>query len=239
MKIIRSVCNSVLNAIFPSRCAGCGEIISAGECFCCYCFENLPKTAEKNLCQKCGYEKKHCQCKHRIYHFDGFTAPFFLADPAKKAMYDFKFRQKVANADFFAKQMAISVKTNFHGISFDGAVYVPMMLSGRMKRGYNQSRELAVRISKILSVRFIDDALGCKSKNKPQHETDLKERFKNVQNKYYANNTFNGKTLLLIDDIKTTGATLDECAKQLISAGASRVYCVTGLVTRLSDKKGD
>ena len=236
MGIVSKIINNILEAIYPSKCFGCDEIIPMGENLCDYCHEMISKTGTDNLCKVCGCVKNDCQCKHHVFHFTGTTAPFYNEGIAQKAMYDFKFNHKIQVSDFFAKHMAIAVKNNFHHIEFDAVVYVPMLFSKELKRGYNQSRELALKLAKILDVHLCENALGCNPKSKAQHKADYKERFENVKGLYYPNISLSGRTVLLIDDIKTTGATLDECAKALFKAGANDVYCVTALTTKKKDK---
>lgn len=237
MKFLKVLTDAVLSAIYPAKCMGCDDIIPDGENFCDYCYETLPITGKDTLCNVCGCVKKECQCKYRVFHFTGTTAPFYNDGVVKQAMYDFKFHRKLYVADFFAKEMALTVKMQFYGIDFDAVVYVPMLLSKGLKRGYNQSRELAVRIAKILDIHLVENAIGCNKKKKLQHKTEIKERFQNVKGVYYPNVSLNGRTVLLVDDIKTTGATLDECAKALFKAGADDVYCITALTTKKKPKK--
>lgn len=236
MNKLRCILDSILDVFYPNRCAGCDEIIPEGESFCDYCFEMLPKTGTDKLCKVCGCAKKDCQCKYHVFHFTGTVAPFYNDGPAKKAMYDFKFHKKLYFADFFAHQMALSVKTAFYGVNFNAVTYVPMPLKRELRRGYNQSYELAVRIARILGLPLAKNALGCNNKRKIQHRIHFKERFKNVRGIYYPNISLKGRTVLLVDDIKTTGATLDECAKALFKAGADNVYCITGLTTKRKKK---
>ena len=166
-----------------------------------------------------------------VYHFNGCVAPFYNEGIAQKAMYEFKFRKKEYIASFFAEQMALFVKQCFPEIEFDLVTFVPMHFLKRISRGYNQSFLLAEKISKILNIPLVYSLLGAKFKWKTQHSMAFKERFKNVKDKYYCKEKIEGKTVLLVDDIKTTGATLDECAKQLMVCGANKVYCITGLMT--------
>ena len=236
MSIIKTVADAVLTAVYPNRCAGCDAVIGSDENFCDYCFEMLPFTAADRVCRVCGLVKEQCQCRFHAFHFSGFTAPFYNEDPAKKAMYRLKFSRKLYIADFFAKQMALSVRNNFGDVPFDAAVYVPMTVKRKLKRGYNQSRELAVRTARLLDIPLVENALGCNPRKKIQHETRVTERFKNAAGMYFPNLSLKGRTVSLIDDIKTTGATLDECAKALYKAGAVNVYCVTGLITRKKKK---
>ena len=151
-------------------------------------------------------------------------------------MYAFKFNRKIHFAKFIAERMAISVKNDFYGVDFDCVVYVPLNLKRELKRGYNQSKELAKELSSILNLPLVENALGCNEKRLPQYKAVKKERFENVKGMFYPNISLKGRKVLLVDDIKTTGATLDECAKALFKAGAVDVYCVTGLISKGKNK---
>ncbi len=233
MKIIESF----LDAVFPDKCVGCDEIIPKGQGLCDYCYEFISKTANDNRCTVCGNKKSECVCKYRVFHFTACTAPFYNEDIAKQVMYAFKFRRKQEFADFLAERMTLSVKTDFYGVEFNALVYVPLPLKRELKRGYNQSRELAVKIAKMLDIPLVENALGCNEKRSVQHKTPFKDRFDNVKGAYYPNLSLKGRTVLLVDDIKTTGATLDECARALLKAGANEVYCVTGLISKSKKKR--
>ncbi|MGN0493580.1 MAG: ComF family protein [Acutalibacteraceae bacterium] len=227
MKVIARIIKA---AFFPNTCAACGEVIGEGETLCEYCRETLLRCDPKNRCMRCGLPKKECQCKYRIFRFDSCIAPFINEGSAKRAVYAFKFRRKLNSADFLANEMALTVKNEYRGISFDGVTFVPMHKRRLLRRGFNQSRVLAERLSEILGVPLLD-LLVCLNAGKRQHDLFGKERFKNVKGRYAAKGSASGKTLLLVDDIRTTGATLDECAGQLFSIGADSVYCVTALIT--------
>lgn len=228
---------TVVSAFYPNVCAACGEIIPEGERFCDYCFCMLSRIDVDRLCTKCGVFKKHCICKNQVFHFDGITAPYCYSGVARRAMFKFKFRRKEYIGEFFARQMALCVKQSFKDIRFDNVVYVPAEKAKERRRGYNQSRVLAENLSEILKIPLLDDALLCHRKKHTQHSLELEYRFENVKGIYYTNKALNGKSFLLVDDIKTSGATLDSCAKALYAAGADRVYCVTGLAAKPKSKK--
>lgn len=225
----------IIKMLFPNTCLGCEEIIPEGEFFCDYCFEMLERCNLEKLCLKCGQEKKNCQCDTRVFSFDGIVAPFYNVGCAQNAMYTMKFGKRKSIADLFAKQMALAVKYTFYDTKFDGICYVPLSIKSLRKRGFNQSREIAAIISKILDIPLIENQLMCCDKKKPQHKVNLDERFKNVKGVYVNCMDIKGK-ILLVDDIKTTGATLDECSKKLLSGGADAVYCTVGLITKRSVK---
>ncbi len=237
MDFIKNIISSILDAIFPNKCIACDRIIPKDESLCDFCLEGLEKTNFDTRCKVCGNLKDDCNCKYHVFHFTSATAPFYNEGVAQKIMYDFKFNRKIYFAKFIAERMAISVKNDFYDISFDCIVYVPLNLKRELKRGYNQSRELAYELSKILNLPLIENALGCNEKRLLQYKADKRERFKNVQGVYFPNVSLSGRRVLLVDDIKTTGATLDECAKALFKAGAVDVYCVTGLISKGKSKK--
>lgn len=228
---MKALINLIKEAFFPKTCAACGEVTDNGEPLCDYCREMLVRFDPIKRCIRCGNEKSDCECKYRVFHFDGLIAPFENKDTAKLGIYSFKFRRKMSNADYFAEQMALSVRNEYRDIRFDAVTFVPMHKYRFLKRGFNQSRVLAEKIAEISGLP-IADMLVCLKAGKRQHDLFGKERFQNVKGRYAAKGLVRGKTLLLVDDIKTTGATLDECAKQLLSAGADGVYCVTALISR-------
>lgn len=228
----------IISLIFPHRCVGCGEIIDEGEYLCEYCLEMIDSCVGDKFCIKCGSLKKDCVCKNRVFSFEGAAASFYNEGIARKAMYKFKFRRAVYLSKFFTQSMLLSLRQFFFGINFDYITFVPMYFSSKKKRGYNQSELLAKDISKTIAVPLYENLLYCKRKKRRQHLTPLKERFDNVKGIYYTKSVLHGETILLIDDIKTTGATLEECTKVLLKAGAGRVYCLTGLTTKRRKKKG-
>lgn len=228
---------SVLSAFYPNTCAGCGTVIGEDEFLCEYCMSMIERTDLTKFCFKCGNSKKSCSCRRYVLHYNGCTSPFYNDGIAKKIMYSYKFRRNERNSEFIARQMALCVKQSFYDVELEAVCCVPIELHKGLKRGYNQSAILAKRISELLGIPFYESALGCHNKKHLQHETSGKERIKNVQNVFYVKKPIKNKTVLLVDDIKTTGATLSECAKQLLAAGSNKVYCITALVTDNKEKK--
>lgn len=224
------------SAFFPKTCAGCGEIIHENEELCDYCNEMLARCNPLKRCIRCGQDKKNCECSLRVFRFDGCIAPFYNTDVAKRIVYSFKFRRKMTCGKFLTQQMALAVQNEYRAIRFDGITFVPMPSRKQRRRGFNQSAVLAAGISEIIGIPLLD-TLVCTHSGTIQHDLSLKERFQNVKGLYRAAGAVRGKTLLLVDDIKTTGATLDECAGQLLKAGAQSVYCVTALMSEKKKRK--
>lgn len=231
MKAFKIIIKTVKSAFFPKACVACGDIIDDSEYLCDGCLNLLEVCDAASRCIHCGLPEKSCECKKRVFHFSGCIAPFENYGTAQRAMYAFKFYRKMYAADFFAEKMALAVKNEYRGIEFDAVCCVPMSVGKKHRRGFNQSEILAEKLALLLGIPFSKGLLNSNKSDAAQHELGYNARFESVRGKYFCDFKNTGKTLLLVDDIKTTGATLDECARVLLLSGCREVWCVTGLVT--------
>lgn len=226
MKLI----DAFFELLYPPRCMVCDE--PTMDYGCCDDCKDKIKTISTNVCLGCGCETKFCECNKRVYHFDGVVAPYFNVDYAQQTVYDLKFNGKFNCLKPFSKEMARFAKKSFGTENIDFICYVPASVESLYKRGFNQSELFAREISKLLNIEIKHNLLFKKKSVKTQHrKRTIEDRFKNVRNGFKATEKLYGKNILLVDDIKTTGATIDECARQLKFAGAERVYCVVALIS--------
>lgn len=232
--------NLLLDGIFPKQCVCCNEIIDEDEELCDDCIRNIERIDSTKRCKRCGLEKKNCECYKYVYHFEECIAPFFNEGIARRGMYAFKFKRRAHYATYFADEMAKSVRSQWGNIKFDAVCYVPSTAYSFLRRGFNQTYLLAEKLSDLLEIPLLKDSLYGKSKFRFQHTLTRDKRFQAVRDKYFFNpersGELKGKTVLLVDDIKTTGATLDECARQLLFSGANTVYAVCALITDVHNK---
>ncbi len=214
---------------YPRHCVCCNTRIAEEEQICTFCRHWIERIPPEKRCLRCGMLKEHCQCNACVYHFEHLTAPFYNAGLAQQGFYRLKFGGRAHYARFFAAEMARSVRTEFYGTEFTGICYVPISRKHLRQRGFDQSKELARELSKILNLPFLEDRLICRTSGKTQHTLSWDERFEAAHGKYAVSGPVNGR-ILLVDDIKTSGATLDECARELLFAGADEVWCVSALI---------
>ena len=127
--------------------------------------------------------------------------------------------------------MAKAYRRNFSDIVCNTVTYVPMHKSKKRRRGYDQSYLLAKYFAKQIGVKLDKKLIVKHTSSKTQHELSFAERVKNVSGTYAVKKDLYGKTVVLVDDIRTSSSSLNECAKQLKLAGAEKVYCVTALVS--------
>lgn len=210
----------------------CGEIIEENASLCKLCENGIERINLDDICLDCGFEKANCSCKYNIFRFGGLISAFKNKGVAQKAYYSYKFAKRQHYSNFFADELAAAISKCYKDINFDIICFVPSY----KKHGYNHSGYIANAIAQKLNIPFCGDLLTCIKKCKKQHKSTIRQRINNVDGKYATNYMIKGKTVLLIDDIKTTGATLDECAKELMFAGADNVYCATVLGPAISKK---
>lgn len=219
--------NSFIYYLFPRRCAVCSVVIPYKTELCPEC-EKLISPIHKKLCLRCGLPKEHCDCKKYAYHFRAVISPFLNADAAQRAIYGFKFSKNRDAADFFARHMAERIKEKLGDVNFECVTSVPMHPCKRSASGYDHAEILARAVAREMHLPY-RRLLKKTENNKTQHTLSSEERFSNVKNAYTAK-TAGESCVLLVDDIKTTGATLDECARQLMIAGCDEVYCSTAVI---------
>ena len=217
MQIIESILDfkdRVLELIFPPRCIFCSEVVPIGKCVCHDCsLKIVPDTFTRTILEF-GDENIDC------------ISPFKYSGKVREAIWSFKFRGQKHYAKYFAKVM----KNEFAKVSksIDVVTAVPLSKLSMRKRGYNQSECLAKLIAKDLGVEY--ESLLIKTKeNFPQHELTFSERIENVKGVYKVLNVrdIRDKSILLCDDVVTTGNTLKECSKMLKLFGARSVICCT------------
>ncbi len=222
---MKSVFKKLSYVFFPRRCRLCGEVVELDKELCWDC-ENINEI-KSPVCLYCGVEEDKCTCKKKKSDYNGIIAPFYYEGNIAKALHRFKFREMTELADEFTLRMYNAVCGNYSEISFDFVTAVPLGKKRQRKRGYNQAEILAIGIAKRMKIDY-NTVLYKAIENKEQHKQSRRERKANVFGVYdLVNNAdVNGKTILLVDDVKTTGATLGECAKMLKLYGAKEVYCV-------------
>lgn len=219
---------------FPTdlKCDVCGREVPSGngKVVCSSCMKKLPLIF--HCCQKCGEkidgEYNVClNCKTNFRDFDRNFSVFEYSGLAKEMVWKLKYENK----KYLAKTMAhfLAEKVISENITFDILTCVPTGKQTRRKRGYNQAQLLAQELAKLLNCKADFSVLYRVKENTSQVELSAIERAKNIENSFIVVNkqAVKGKTVLVVDDVLTTGATMGECAKMLKKAGANKVFGLT------------
>lgn len=215
----------IRTVLYPRRCACCSRIIPAEKELCAFCEARLPRLPEP-VCRRCGQARAECLCSRgpRPLYWDGFCAPFYYRDVAAQGIRQMKFRGRADGAVFFAGEMAQTLRRVFPKENLDAVCYVPMTKRKQRERGYNQAALLAKHLAEELQLPLLHSLVKTRD-NRIQHKLKFPERQENVRGIYACRESLTGKRILLVDDIKTTGFTLNACAEALKAAGARRVVC--------------
>lgn len=221
--------NWLSSLIFPPRCPICGELTGSDEP-CETCEIELKKHLITGaVCNSCGQYKSKCDCGKVNFFFSGICGVYENSGVAREAVYAIKYHNCAFAAEYFGCMLADCFKMRFPNVNPDIVCAVPMFKHS--ERDYNHAELLAHHAAKRLDKPFLKRVLVKVRENEPQHKLSSQKRRENVKNAYVAKGDLSGKIVLLIDDIKTTAATLNECAKQLRLAGAEDVYCAVALIS--------
>ncbi len=239
MEVFNKIKDFILWLFFTKRCRYCDVIITKDEELCETCKAELPRISGEK-CKFCGAGKNRCTCKKHSMNYDGITAPFYYEKGVKQGLKLFKFDSKTYFANRFAEDMAECIKTDFVDIKFDFVCFVPFTLTQKIERNYNSSELIAEQVANELNIP-LQNALVKLFNVKTQHNMEIAQRKGNVHGIYDVKNGFDikGKTVLLIDDIMTTGETLNNCALIMKIRGAEKVYCATAAITTKKNNKKD
>ena len=223
----------LLAMVFPERCAACGDVIAVGRGVCEQCEASLPRIGYP-ICPFCGLEKAWCRCRKRRRHYDRVIAPFYYDGVVEKGVLRLKESGDRQNAAYYAEEMADTVRQYYDEYTLDGVVYVPDTAKHERERGFNPARLVAEELATALSLPLLSP-LHKIYETTPQKSLPAMERSGNLLGAFdlVPGACVEGKTLLLVDDVVTTGATLDECAKMLKIYGAQTVLAVTAAASRM------
>jgi len=195
-----AITTELTNLFFPARCVFCDEAMDYRTLYC--------------ICDKCNIETKN------FYTTDGC---FLFIDKIRSAVLRFKFAKATDYARTFGLTMAAQLKLRLDKTDFDVAVPVPLSKKRFKKRGYNQSALLAKVVAGELNIDFDEQSLIKIKETEIQSKSHQGERAKNLKGAFAVKgDKLKGKRILLIDDVRTTGATLEECANTLLKHGKTK-----------------
>ena len=205
----------LLNLIYPPRCAFCRRLLDR---------------QEKGVCRFCRPKLPYVPADGQVQHFrnvDKCLSPLYYHGSVKDSLHRYKFGGATAYADIYSEFIVKCIDEN--QISCDSITWVPLSRRRLRKRGYDQAELLAKLIAKHLGQRPVR-LLKKLRDTPPQSQTGSAEKRRaNIAGAYACLRPalVQGKRILLVDDIVTTGATLSEAAKVLKKAGAKEVICAT------------
>ena len=224
--------NQLINWIFPKKCTVCGCEISEDAVFCAQCFSKVIfidypfcKCCGKMLSVATGSETLCETCIKYPREFDVCRSLFIYNKASKKLIMRIKKQACSDVAKTCVRMLLIRYSEIFKNA--DLIVPVPSHWLRTVKRGYNPSAIIAREVSRALKIPLQTNLLKRIRKTDYQKNKKIVQRIENVKGAFECTEDLSDKTIILVDDVFTTGATLNECAKTLKLAGAKTVLAIT------------
>jgi competence protein ComFC len=217
---------SGLDWLFPPSCGGCGK---AGFRWCDECQGDVPVLAG-DLCDKCGKPKEGggicSECRSNPPSFHALRAWATFDFPVRQAIIKLKYKRDMGLGDILAMPLANLAQSLDWPI--DLITPVPSGRKRLQERGYNQVALIAHPFSLAMGMDYRPSALKRKRETVTQVGLSAVERQENVRDAFLADSRqVRGKTILVMDDVSTTGSTLSSCSDALLQAGAKDVFALT------------
>lgn len=233
--IIKKIIDIVFQILYPPRCATCDKILEENENFygICQCCRAIIKPTVGSICMKCGKllldsSKEFCKdCENKSHRFVQAKSIFEYSGPMKEAMYRFKYSNRRTMATGFARIGVMQHGDWIKGKNPRLIIPVPMYAKKENKRGYNQAELFGRALSIETGIPCDSSVIVRKRDTKPLKMLDPAQRKNNLRQAFKVQKRFKRKAdVLVVDDIFTTGATIDEVSSVLKDAGVNNIYCL-------------
>lgn len=217
---------SGLDYIYPPLCGGCGK---RGNRWCDDC-NTLSQRIVTPICNCCGSPLQNsnlCErCKTQPPAYTALRSWAIYSGPVRRAIHQLKYRRDIGLGEALAAGLIMILDTQKWQI--DMVIPIPLGKKRQNERGYNQAATLALPIAYAKGLAYKPSALIRKQETASQVYLSREQRAKNVKGAFWANPSMvSGKNILVVDDVTTTGATMQASAEALIEAGAACVYGIT------------
>jgi competence protein ComFC len=215
-----------IDLVYPPFCAGCG---SKGARWCPHCQQTV-RLVTPPICKCCGREQDTvglCPwCQSSRPHFTSLRSWGYFEGPLREAIHALKYRRDIGLGEVLSRPLIDMLVESIWPV--DLIVPVPLGVARLKERGYNQSGLIARPLAWGTGLRYSPRALARVRETRTQVGLSLDQRKENVRGAFQArSNMVAGKNVLIVDDVMTTGSTLEACALALLQAGAMEVYGLT------------
>jgi len=235
---VHGVVDGVLNLLFPTICTSCGKNrATSSDGYVCDSCKNNPKIVRwlrNPFCEKCGLPFRGdisqtftcSNCTEVVLYFDFARSAVEATDGMFQLVHGFKYEKKLWLVPFFVELLRESMgREENPADAWDWIVPVPLHPVKRREREFNQSEELARALQKVIKIPMNNRLLSRVEYTQTQTRLSRRERAINMKEAFRLSDTsdLQGKNILILDDVLTTGATTSACARILRKAGCSRI----------------
>lgn len=219
--------------LFPRRCPVCDKIVVPWGNLCCDRCQGRLEYIGAHYCMKCGKglskeEREFCRdCESRRHYFYRGRS-LYRYESVAGALFRLKYQGRQEYANFFAEELYRHLGSDIRAMKADVMLPVPLHKSRFRTRGYNQAAVIGRALALRMQIPFCEDmAVRCKN-TIPQKQLSLSERQNNLKKAFkLSGNDVKSDTVIIVDDIYTTGSTVDALSEVLMEGGTKRVYVIT------------
>lgn len=231
MNYMKKTGEGVLDLLYPHTCPFCGKV--SKEAVCSTCVAKVVYIREPR-CKKCGKPirketMEYClDCAHTYHYYDRGYALWLHREPVSTSIYQFKYHNRRIYGRFYAEELAKVYGNTLQRWNIQTIIPIPLSKKRRRQRGFNQAEVVANHLGKLLNIPVDSRHLARVRDTSPQKKLDPAKRRENIKKAFVwrGNSQIKGP-VLLVDDIYTTGNTIDSAARVLKRAGAGKVYFLT------------
>jgi ComF family protein len=225
--MLKNVLHPLLHLFLPHHCAGCGsDIMSRQQVLCMHCINRLPVT---------GFHHHASNPIEKIFWgrmpvTDAASYLYFSKDSLlQHIVHELKYKGNKELGLFMGRKMGEVLLQTHRFQNIDAVVPLPLFAARERKRGYNQALILCMGMAEVLSLPVLDKAIRRHTSSETQTNKNRIDRWLNMQGKFELRqpDAIAGKHILLVDDVITTGATLEACGQELLTIPNTRLSIMT------------
>lgn len=227
MPLLTDIKEALLHLVFPHVCAGCGsDVLPTEQALCLRCLDALPQTRFQehagNPVEKIFWGRLPLVAATAQYYFTKESG-------MQRLMHQFKYRGNKELGIFLGRQMGKSLIETSRFSTIDALVPLPLFNAKERKRGFNQATVLCEGIADVLQKPLFKNNVIRTAHTESQTKKNRMERWQNMEGRFDVMKAHNlsGKHLLLVDDVVTTGATLEACGRALLEVAGVRLSIAT------------
>lgn len=220
--------------IYPPGCALCKQRLSSASHIICPSCHTLLFPIHAPYCNRCGATLLSIQddclaCQGRTFHFNGTRVGFVFDDSIQRMIHALKYRHRPGIGYYLGEQLGKIVVRESWISHINKIVPIPLHKGRQRERGYNQSEFIARGLSSVTGIPIHTNSVIRTRHTRSQTTLTPEKRLVNVRDVFLVpnNQELNGCVVGLVDDVFTTGATLDSCSRVLLESGVSEVYALT------------
>lgn len=230
----KSLADRFLRLLYPVRCPFCDDIVVREQGLICEKCKKQLVFVKEPYCMKCGKplrseEQEYCQdCQKRLHYFERGRSLLVYDTNVRHSIYRFKYGRRKEYARAYAQLAVENLGDFLKETQADALVPVPLHYRRMQKRGYNQSQLWAREIGRRISIPVCSNLAKRVKNTIPQKQLDLQARQNNLKKAFkIRGNDVKLNTIIIVDDIYTTGSTIDALARAMRRAGVQKIYFLT------------